>query len=252
MARDSEPAGGSDGAGDLGRRWRDARHHAAVDVSAGAAAGERAAAEVGRAAEAMHLQVVSTGLHGDRVLVGHVLGTHLVLPAGGLHGPRQTPAVAYLFADALAVRPSDDAPMSTVPLLGLHMVFPPLALTRWLYKAGRIEHANVDLVTVAREFEASISQWTVDDFAAADPKLQVHRLGALDGPVHVHQRLGFASLWAPVPGGHPLHLKSTLPAPAEAFATLWDLCASVSWPQGITMEAPHGDGAGAQVDGEQA
>lgn len=225
-------------AAELGRRLHDLGRHAA----AGATAGKRAATALGQATEAMHLEVVATGLHGDRVLLGHVLGCHLLLPAGGLHGPRQTPAVVYLFADAVAVRPSDDAPMSTVPLLGLHMVFPPLAVTRWLYKAGRIEHANLDLVTVARDFETAITDWTVDDFAEADPKLQVYRAASLDGPVHVYQHLGFAHLWLPVPGGHPVRLKSTLPVTAEGFAALWDLCHGAGWPQGTTMDAPHGAG----------
>ena len=128
--------------------------------------------------------------------------------------------------------------MSRVPLLGLHMLFPPLAVTRWLYKAGRIEHANLDLAEVAREFESAIADWTVDDLAGADPKLQVHTLGSLLGPVHVYERLGFAHLWLPVPHGHPVRLKSSLPASAEAFTALWNLCQKVSWPAGITMDAP--------------
>ena len=208
-------------------------------AAAGATASAHAAIEAGRATEALHLEVVPTGLRGPRVLVGHALGTHLELRAGGLHGPRQTPAVVYLFADALAVRPSDDAPMSTVPLLGLHMVFPPLAVTRWLYKAGRIEHANIDLVEVADAFEAALPTWTVDDFAEADPKLDVHRGDSLDGPIHVYEHLGFAHLWVPVPDRPPLRLQSTLPATPEAFAKLWDLCNAVVWPQGVTMEMPH-------------
>jgi hypothetical protein len=231
-----DSAAGTTRSAGLGARLHDLGRKAA----AGAEVGAREASVLGKAAGAMRLEAGGTGLHGDRVLVGHVLGTHLVLPAGGFHGPRQTPAVVYLFADALAVRPSDDAPMSTVPLFGLHMLFPPLAVTRWLYKAGRIEHANVDLVEVTKEFEDAISEWTVDDFAVADPKLEVHRLESLAGPVHVYERLGFAHLWLPVTDAHPLRLKSTLPAPAEAFTSLWELCQAVAWPAGITMEAPSG------------
>ena len=210
------------------------------EAAAGVAAGAHEASNLGRAAGEVHLQSVATGLEGGRVLFGHVLGTHVELKAGGLHGPRQIPAVVYLFADALAVRPSDDAPMSTVPLLGLHMVFPPAAVTRWLYKAGRIEHANLDLVEVADTFEAALPAWTVDDFAEADPKLEVLRSDSFDGPLHVYEHLGFAHLWAPVPDRPPMHLKSTLPPTPEAFAKLWQLCGTVAWSHGVTMEVPHG------------
>jgi len=207
-------------------------------VAAEAQVGAHEAVTVGQAAAALRLTVTATGLSGDRVFVGHVLGLHQLLAASGLHGPRQVPVVAYLFADALAVRPSDDAPMSTVPLLGLHMVFPPLAVTRWLYKAGRTEHANVDLVEVASTFEAALPHWTVDDFADADPKLEVRRVGAVDGPVHVYERFGFAHLWVPAPRGAPLRLKSTLPTTAEAFAELVELCGAVRWPGGVEMAPP--------------
>ena len=237
-ARGAVTGGQGEGQGGRARLLRGVRRQAAV----GAAAGMEAAAKLGRAAQALHLEVVATGLRGRRVLVGHVLGMHLDLPAGGLHGPRQTPAIVYLFADALGVRPSDDVPMSTVPLLGLHMVFPPLAVTRWLYKAGRIEHANLDLVKVASAFEATLPSWTVDDFAEADPKLEVHRGDSLVGPVHVYQHLGFAHLWLPLPGRRPLHLQSTLPPTAEGFTQLWELCSTVAWTQGISMRAPDGGG----------
>lgn len=236
---DDSAAGDQTPRGDgLGRRLRELRQQAAV----GAAAGARTATKLGKAAEALHLEVADTGLHGQRHLVGHVLGMHLDLRAGGLHGPRQAPAVVYLFADALAVRPSDDAPMSTVPLIGLHMVFPPLAVTRWLYKTGRIEHANLDLVEVAGAFEAALPSWTVDDFAGADPKLEVHRCDSLDAPVHVHERVGFAHVWVPLPGRTSLHLQSTLPSTPEAFAKLWTLFGKVAWPKGVVMEAPHDAG----------
>ena len=237
-AKEAGGAGQDEEAGGRARLLRGVRRQAAV----GAAAGMEAATKLGRAAQALHLEVVATGLRGQRVLVGHVLGMHLDLRAGGLHGPRQTPAVVYLFADALAVRPSDDAPMSTVPLLGLHMVFPPLAVTRWLYKAGRIEHANLDLVKVAGAFEATLPSWTVDDFAEADPKLEVHRGDSLVGPVQVYQHLGFAHLSLPVPGRPPLRLQSTLPPTAEGFTQLWELWNAVAWPQGITMKPPDGGG----------
>ncbi len=232
------PADPAPGSGGLGHRLRGIEEHA----KSGVAAGARAVSTLGDAAESLHLEVVATGLKGDRALAGHILGTHLVLAARGLHGPRETPAVVYLFADALAVRPSDDAPMSTVPVFGLHMVFPPLAVTRWLYKAGRIGHANVDLVEVTRKFEAAIGDWTVDDFAGTDPKLQVYRFDSFTGAVHVYQRLGFAHLSLPVPGGRPVRLKSTLPSSAEAFTNMWDLCNALHWPHGLTMEEPHGEG----------
>lgn len=237
----SDPPPAESGPG-LGKRLHDLERGA----TAGAAAGARTAASaLGHGAEAMHLQVVGTGLSGERALLGHVVGVHLVLPAGGLHGPRQAPALAYLFADALAVRPTDDAPMSTVPLLGLHMLFPPLAVTRWLYKAGRIEHANMDLMAVAGQFESAIGSWTVDDFAEADPKLQVHRADSMTGPVHVYQRLDFAHLWFPVPGAHPVQLKSTLPVSPETFGALWHLCRAVNWPAGISVDRPKSAGEAA-------
>ncbi|MDA8293265.1 MAG: hypothetical protein M0040_02720 [Actinomycetota bacterium] len=218
-----------------GSRLRSLRQQATARVASGA----RVAAGLGKAAEALHLEVVATGLVSQRHLVGHALGMRQDLKAGGLHGPRQSPVVVYLFADALAVRPSDDAPMSTVPLLGLHMVFPPLAVTHWLYKTGRIEHANLDLVEVADTFEAALPSWSVDDFAEADPKLEVHRCDSLDAPVHVYERLGFAHVRVPHPGGGSLHLQSTLPSTPEAFAKLWDLFGKVAWARGVTMEAPH-------------
>jgi hypothetical protein len=256
----------------------------AVSATQAAAAVGHGATMLGQATEAVRLSVVPTGLTGPRVLVGHVIGMHLALPAGGLHGPRQIPAWVYLFADALAIRPSDDAAMSTLPMFGLHMVLPPVAVARWLYKAGRVEHANLDLVETAQAFEAALPAWTVDDFAEADPKVQVHRLADLAGPVHVYERLGLAHLRVvppdasssassgpsvgpsssgppvgPVDGATsagaadgaastdageqeataPVHLKSTLPVPADGFARLWQLCSSVTWPYGLTMEAAH-------------
>lgn len=210
-------------------------------ASAGAAVGGHAAAELGHATEAMALEIVPTGLSGERVLFGHVLGMHLSLPAGHLHGPREAPALLYLFADALAVRPTDDAPMSTVPVFGLHMVLPPLAVARWLYKAGRIEHANVDLVKDAQRFADSLAEWTVDDFAEADPKLEVHRVADLPGPFHVYEHLGFAHVWLPTSDGRPVHLKSAIPTSSDAYVKLWQLFSRVDWPHGLRTDTPPGD-----------
>ncbi len=241
---DAEPAGAEEteprGEAKAGasKRLQNLRHQVVAEATAGA----HTAVTMGEAAAAVRLDATATGLSGARAFVGHVLGLHQMLRASGLHGPRQIPAVVYLFADAVAVRPSDDAPMSTVPLLGLHMVFPPLAVTRWLYKAGRTEHANVDLIEVASAFEAALPQWTVDDFADADPKLDVRRLDSIGGPVHVYERLGFAHLWVPADGAEPLRLQSTLPATPEAFAKLWQLCGAVSWPGGIQMVPPPHEG----------
>jgi hypothetical protein len=208
------------------------------EAAAGTKAGEHAAAELGRAAQAMALEVVPTGLRGDRALVGHVLGMHLELPAAHLHGPREAPALLYLFADAVAIRPTDDAPMSTIPLFGLHMVLPPAAIARWVYKAGRIEHANLDLVKDAQRFADTLAQWTVDDFEDADPKLDVRRTRDLSQPLHVYEHLGYAHLLVPVPDGRPVHLKSALPASSNMFLKLWQLFTIVEWPQGLTTEVP--------------
>jgi hypothetical protein len=213
---------------------KDLRREAAEGVSAG----ERAAAQLGHAAQAMELEIVPTHLEGERALVGHVLGMHLYLPASHLHGPREAPALLYLFADALAVRPTDDAPMSTVPLFGLHMVLPPVAVARWAYKAGRIEHANLDLVREGQRFADSLGEWTVDDFAEADPKLDVHRAKALPGPIRVYEHLGRAHLLIPASEGRPVHLKSALPVSSNAFVELWQLFTLVTWPHGLSTEAP--------------
>jgi len=220
------------------RRLQGLRRRAA----SGGADGARAAAELAHAGEALHLEVVLTGLAGERVLVGHVVGMHQLLHAGGLHGPRETPAILYVFADALAVRPTDDAPMSTVPALGLHLLLPPLAVARWLYKTGRIAHANVELVKeLANEeghFEASLAEWTVDDFAEADPKVQVVRASDLGGPLHLYDHLGFARLTATLPGEPPLRLKSTLPVTPGALAAMEELFCAVQWPHGLRLAAP--------------
>ncbi len=205
---------------------------------AGKSLGGGAAADLGQAAEALALEVISTDLAGDRVLLGHVLGMHLTFPAGHLHGPRQAPTLLYLFADALAVRPTDDAPMSTVPMFGLHMVLPPVAVARWLYKAGRIEHANLDLVKDAARFASSLAYWTVDDFSEADPKLEVYRTSDLPGPLHVYEHLGFAHIVIPVQGGRPVHLRSSLPVSSEIFVRLWQLFSRVDWPHDLRTDIP--------------
>lgn len=251
MAEEAEPTPGGAGAGeastspeatgpnaDRAGRAGGLRGH----LAAGEAAGAHAASTLGQAAAAVHLDVAATGLTGRRALLGHVLGLHQELRAGGLHGPRQAPVVAYLFADGLAVRPTDDAPMSSVPLLGLHLVLPPLAVTRWLYKAGRVEHANVDLLKVARTFEAALPEWTLDDFAEADPKLEAYPAAALQGAAHVYEHLGFAHLSLSMPDADPLRLKSTLPVTPEAFARLWRLCSSAQFPGGIEMSPPPAPG----------
>ncbi|MDA8309166.1 MAG: hypothetical protein M0Z46_00855 [Actinomycetota bacterium] len=238
------------------------------DAGVDAGVGERAADEVARATRAEALEVVPTRLEGSRALVGHVLGMHRSLPAGHLHGPREVPVLLYLFADGLAIRPTDDAPMSSVPVLGLHMLLPPLAVARWVYKAGRIEHANLDLMKDAQRFADSLATWTIDDFAAADEKLDVHRTTELSGPIHVYEHLGFAHVWvpphlAPSDAGAGVaaaegtaaragaaaaeesaskaapRLKSALPASSEAFVKLWQLFALVQWPEGLRTDVPH-------------
>jgi hypothetical protein len=239
---DGRPGPAADGV-EAGRRTRLGNLRREAAAAAGASA--RTAATLAQAAAAVHLEVTATGLAGDRVLLGHVVGLHQELRAGGLHGPRQVPAVVYVFADALAVRPSDDAPMSSVPLLGLHLLLPPLAVTHWLYKAGRTEHAEVDLVEVAAQLEAALPHWTADDLGEADPKVQVLQLAELDGPAYLYAELGFAHLVVPTPGGPPHRLRSTLPATPEAFARLWELCAAARWPGRLQMTAPaHGDQGG--------
>ena len=221
--------------GNLRRRMTDELRR---EAAAGKQDEQHAAVELGHAARAIALEIVPTGLDGARALVGHVLGMHLSLPAGHFHGPRQAPALLYLFADALAIRPTDDAPMSTVPMFGLHMVLPPAAVARWVYKAGRIEHANLDLVKEAERFASSIAEWTVDDFCEADPKLEVRRAAELTGPLHVYEHLGFANITVPADDGRPVRLKSSLPVPSESFVKLWQLFALVHWPQGLSTEVP--------------
>jgi hypothetical protein len=231
------PLGAPTAPGNLRRRMTQKLRR---DVAAGTEKEQHAAVELGHAARAIALTIVPTGLDGARALVGHVLGMHLTLPAGHLHGPRQAPALVYLFADALAIRPTDDAPMSTVPMFGLHMVLPPAAVAHWVYKAGRIEHANLDLVKEEERFSSSIAQWTIDDFLEADPKLQMYRAAELTGALHVYEHVGFANLTVPVADGRPVRLRSSLPVSSESFVQLWQLFTLVHWPQGLSTRVPAG------------
>lgn len=221
-----------------GRTGKSAGARAAETVGS---AGERAAGSLGSAAEALHLEVVRTQLTGERSLTGHVMGMRLLIPAEGVHGPRETAALLYLFRDALAIRPTDDAPMSAVPLFGLHMVMPEVAIARWLYKAGRTTHANMDLDRREQEFAAALDRWTVDDFREATAKLQVHTSADIPGQLHLYEHLGYVRMALPVAGGEAVRLKSALPEPAAAYVRMWELFDAVSWPHGLTMEVPVGE-----------
>jgi hypothetical protein len=204
---------------------------------AGTVAG-KAAGAVGEAGEALRLEVVETKLQGPRALVGHLLGMRLLIPAEGAHGPREAAALLYLFADAIAVRPTDDAPMSAVPLYGLHIVMPHVAMARWMYKAGRTAHANIDLKKEESTVEASLSQWTVDDFSQADDKLQVFPFDELDGPAHLYDELSLVHLaWKTTPGSS-VRLKSALPEPQGAYQRAWDLFYKVMGPVRVTPDKP--------------
>jgi hypothetical protein len=137
--------------------------------------------------------------------------------------------------------------MSAIPLPGLHMLLPPVAVARWVYKAGRVEHANLDLVKDAQRFADSLAQWTVDDFAQADSELDVHRAADLPGPLRVYGHLTYARVSVPVDGPRPLRLRSDLPAPPGALEKLTDLFSLVTWPHGMSTQAPPdgpGDAAG--------
>lgn len=201
-------------------------------------AGKRAAGAVGTAAEALHLEVVRTTFNGERSLAGHVLGMRLLVPAHGLHGPRETAALLYLFQDALAIRPTDDAPMSAVPMYGLHMVLPHVALAHWMYKTGRTAHANLDLARQERDFESEMAEWTVDSFKEATAKLDVHPTARIPSPVHLYEHMGLVRIALPVVGGPPVRLKSTLPESTQAYVRTWELFDSVQWPGGLTMAVP--------------
>lgn len=213
----------------------------------GQTAGTKAAGAVGTSAEALHLEVVATDFTGARALAGHVLGLRLLIPAEGIHGPREAPALLYLFRDALALRPTDDAPMSAIPLCGLHMVMPHVAMARWVYKAGRTAHANLNLARQEAEFQAALSHWTADEFKEATSKLQVHPLAQVPEPVRLYEHLGFVRLDVPVVGGPPVRLKSALLEPAAAYLRMWKLFDAVPWPHGLTMEEPPDAHTGARA-----
>lgn len=201
-------------------------------------AATKAAGLAGEAAEALRLEVVETKLEGPRVLVGHVLGMRLLIPAEGVHGPREAAALLYLFGDAIAIRPTDDAPMSAVPLYGLHIVMPHVAVARWMYKAGRTAHANIDLEAQERDVEASLSKWTVDDFRSADSKVQVFALAQIEGQIHLYHELGLVHLAFQISSGSLVRMKSALPEPQGVYQRLWDLFAKLTGPARLTIDKP--------------
>jgi hypothetical protein len=207
----------------------------------GSAVGAKAVGKLSEATEALRLEVVETKLEGERALVGHALGMRLLIPAEGIHGPRETAALLYLFGDAIAVRPTDDSPMSAVPLYGLHIVMPHVAVARWIYKTGRTAHANVDLAKEEQSVEGSLATWTVEDFRRADGKLQVFSVGELAGPVHLYQHLGLVRLAFAVSGGPVVRLKSALPEASGSYQRLWDLFGKVVGPSGLTIDPPAGE-----------
>lgn len=213
-----------------------------AELRAGAQRGDAAGAHLlgtaAHAEEALHVEIVETSLTTPRALVGHVLGMRLLIPAEGVHGPREAPALLYLFGDALAIRPTDDAPLSTVPLYGLHIVLPHVAVARWAYRTGRIAHANLDLERDDRDVEPDLRKWTVDDFRAADDKVQVLEAAALPAPIHVYQGLGLVHLTVPVTGKPQIRLKSALPEPAATFAHVLELFSKVQWAHGVSTERP--------------
>lgn len=200
--------------------------------------GAEAVNTVGEATEALRLEVVETKLEGPRVLVGHTLGMRLLIPAEGIHGPREAASLLYLFHDSIVIRPTDDAPMSAIPLYGLHIVMPQVAIARWAYKAGRTAHANIDLEKDEREVEASLVDWTVDDFRKADDKLQVFMLAEIPGFVHLYQHLGLVRLAFEAPGGRLVRMKSALPESSTAYRRLWDLFVEAFSPAKLTMDPP--------------
>jgi hypothetical protein len=198
----------------------------------------KAAGVVDEAGEALRLEVVDTKLQGPRALVGHVLGMRLLIPAEGIHGPREAAALLYLFADAIAIRPTDDAPMSAVPLYGLHIVMPHVAMARWMYKTGRTAHANIDLEKEEHDVEASISKWTVDDFRQDDPKLQVFMVRDLEAETHLYHDLGLVRLAFKTSSGPLVRLKSALPETQGTYQRFWDLLQRVVGPARLTVDKP--------------
>ena len=202
------------------------------------AASVRGMSTLGGAAKALQLEIVETPLAGARALVGHVLGLRLLVPAEGIHGPRETPVLVYVFRDAIAIRPSDDAPMSAVPMYGLHIVLPHVALAHWAYKAGRTAHANLDLERKDRDYEPALDTWTVDDFREADEKLDVVMFADLAGPVHVYPHLGMARMAYTPAGGTVVRLKSALPASTTECVRLGEMMGR-ALPSGmLSLERP--------------
>src|SRR5271156_5342693 len=57
------------------------------------AVGTKTGGQLVGAAEELRLEVVETHLEGKRALVGHALGMRLIIPAEGIHGPRETAAL---------------------------------------------------------------------------------------------------------------------------------------------------------------
>lgn len=200
--------------------------------------GVEAANKVGEATEALRLEVVETKLEGPRALVGHTLGMRLLVPAEGIHGPREAASLLYIFGDSIAIRPTDDAPMSAIPLYGLHIVMPQVAIARWAYKAGRTAHANLDLEKDEKEVEASLMAWTVDDFRNADDKLQAFMLAQITDSIHLYQHLGFVRLAFEAPGGRLVRMKSALPESSAAYRQLWDLFVKAFSSARLTMDPP--------------
>lgn len=207
-------------------------------AQSGDPAGARTVSAATQAARELHVEAIETSLDGPRALVGHLLGMRLLIPASGIHGPREAPALLYLFGDALAIRPTDDAPLSAVPLYGLHIVLPHIAIARWAYRAGRIAHADLDLARADRSVEPDLRTWTVDDFRAADDELQVFPIATLPASLHLYQHLGLVRLAVPTDQGEPVRLKSTLPEPASTFAHVLELFSKLHWAHGISTERP--------------
>ncbi len=217
----------------------------------GDAASARAASAASHAAEELHVEVIETSLSGPRALVGHLLGMRLLIPASGVHGPRETPALLYLFGDALAIRPTDDAPLSAVPLYGLHIVLPHVALARWAYRAGRVAHADLDLAREDQRVEPDLRTWTVDDFRAADDKVQVFETAELPAAIHVYQHLGLVRLAVPTPRQDaPVRLKSSMPESATTFAHVLEIFSKLPWAHGVSTERLKGAGETGPSEGE--
>lgn len=216
-----------------------------AELRSGAAqGGAKALGAISQGADALRLEVVETGLTGNRALVGHALGMRLLIPAEGVHGPRETAVLLYLFADGIAIRPTDDSPMSAVPLYGLHIVMPHVAAARWIYKAGRTAHANMNLEEEDRRVEGELAEWTIDDFRRSDQKLQVYMSPDLATPLYVYEHLGFVRVTFGARGGAQVRLKSALPESPEAYVRLWELFSKALGPGRVTMEQPSDDRGG--------